>query len=184
MSRGQKLIIIHDVLYMKYVIEHKSCRQIAKELNTTHSAIIRHMKKHNILRRESPAHISKRYGSISYEDIKAFYMTRIRRHALELKLEYKITAEEIYKLFVKQEKRCALTGLPITLNKDASLDRIDSSCGYIINNVQWIHKKLQKMKQSLSNEDFIHWCSLVGKYYDTTTNPECNQQVQSEAAKS
>jgi hypothetical protein len=45
--------------------------------------------------------------------------------------------------------------------KNWSLDRIDSSLGYIEGNVQWIYKEIQFMKRVLSQEDFIGWCEKI-----------------------
>jgi hypothetical protein len=67
-----------------------------------------------------------------------------------------ITLEYIWDLLLEQNRKCALTGLPLTFAKDynkstldqtASLDRIDSSVGYIIGNVQWVHKEINKIKR-------------------------------------
>lgn len=77
-------------------------------------------------------------------------------------------------LYVKQGSRCALTGLPIgisnTIKGDwhgettASLDRIDSRKGYTRDNVQWVHKWINKMKWELDQEQFITLCEAVVKY--------------------
>ena len=48
-------------------------------------------------------------------------------------------------------------------NITASLDRIDSSKGYIEGNVQWVHKRVNLMKGNMSTENFIEWCNLVVK---------------------
>lgn len=85
---------------------------------------------------------------------------------------FSISIEEGWKLFEKQNKLCAMSGVPITFrtqkadspNQSASLDRIDSSKGYIPGNVQWIHKTLNKLKLAMPNDEFISWCKLVGKY--------------------
>lgn len=46
-------------------------------------------------------------------------------------------------------------------NWSASLDRIDSSKGYTPDNVQWIHKDVNKMKINLSHDRFIEMCEYV-----------------------
>ena len=78
-----------------------------------------------------------------------------------------ITIEDAWNLFVAQGYRCALTNLPITLGsmktKTASLDRIDSSRGYVKGNIQWVHKDINKMKNTFSQEYFIKMCKLVAK---------------------
>ena len=87
-------------------------------------------------------------------------------------LDFTITVEYIWDLFLKQNRRCALSGKPLTmwgkingkLAGNASLDRIDSSKGYVPNNVQWIDKKLQSVKTKLSDAEFIQICQDVTAY--------------------
>ena len=77
-------------------------------------------------------------------------------------------------LYREQSCRCALTGLPIgisnTIKGDwcgettASLDRIDSKKGYTKDNVQWVHKWINLMKQDLDQEEFITFCEAVTRY--------------------
>jgi len=43
----------------------------------------------------------------------------------------------------------------------ASLDRIDSSKGYIEGNVQWVHKMVNMSKQQYTQEEFINMCIAV-----------------------
>jgi uncharacterized membrane-anchored protein len=81
-----------------------------------------------------------------------------------------ISKDYILDLFKKQNKKCALSGLDLTLDYNlentASLDRIDSNEGYIKDNVQWIHKKINKMKMELDQQEFISFCKLI-----TQNNP-------------
>jgi len=87
-------------------------------------------------------------------------------------LDFTITIEYIWNLFLKQNRRCALSGKPLTmwgkidgkLAGNASLDRIDSSKGYVEGNVQWIDKKLQSVKTKLSDAEFIQICQDVTAY--------------------
>ena len=46
-------------------------------------------------------------------------------------------------------------------NRTASLDRIDSNKGYTIDNVQWVHKDINKMKMDLEEDVFIDNCKLI-----------------------
>lgn len=82
------------------------------------------------------------------------------------KLDMTITIEYIWDLYIKQDKKCALTDLPISiantnLYNSASLDRIDSSMGYIAGNVQWTHKHINLMKNKLTQAYFIELCKKV-----------------------
>lgn len=84
------------------------------------------------------------------------------------KIPFNITINEIWKLFLKQHRRCKLTGLEIQFpstdhNKDgtASLDRVDSSKGYTIDNVQWVHKDVNRMKLEFSTDKLFEYCKLI-----------------------
>lgn len=87
-----------------------------------------------------------------------------------------VTIEFLWDLFLLQDRKCALSGIPITLNprwsqqnkgrvtkiiQSASLDRIDNTKGYEITNVQWVHKDINLMKGSMREEVFINFCRLV-----------------------
>lgn len=79
-----------------------------------------------------------------------------------------ISISEAWDIFLKQNKKCALSGIELTFPvtyKDkswtASLDRIDSSKGYILGNVQWVHKDINIMKNKFSQEHFINMCKLI-----------------------
>jgi ribosomal protein L37AE/L43A len=77
-----------------------------------------------------------------------------------------LTIENIWDLYEKQDSVCALSGLPIGwsskgLTATASIDRIDSSEGYILENVQLVHKDINFMKQQFDQEYFINLCKEV-----------------------
>ena len=66
---------------------------------------------------------------------------------------------------IEQDFKCALTGwdidaMEVNVNT-ASLDRIDSSKGYIEGNVQWVHKMVNMSKQQYTQEEFIDMCTAV-----------------------
>lgn len=108
-------------------------------------------------------------------DLGKTYWSRIVKHAARRKLEFSIDMEYAWKLFQEQKGRCALTNESIHLDRSftqnthkrgthvhtASLDRIDSTKGYIPGNVQWVHKTINRMKSNLQEFDFIQWCSKV-----------------------
>lgn len=83
-------------------------------------------------------------------------------------LEFSISLEYAWDLFLRQNKKCALTNRDIFFSNNksqigstASLDRIDSSRGYIEGNVQWVHFKINIMKMDMSTKEFISFCSEV-----------------------
>lgn len=97
-------------------------------------------------------------------DIPYRYFKDIIRGAERRKLAITISIEYVSDLFIKQGGKCVLSGRPlvfgVTTNQEttASLDRINSSLGYVDGNVQWIHKKLNMIKKRKNDESFVVWC--------------------------
>jgi hypothetical protein len=99
------------------------------------------------------------------------YFCAIKGSANRRKIEFSISPEYIWNLFLEQNRKCALSGEFISFHicgnksttQTASLDRIDSSKGYIEGNVQWLHKSVNKMKWDLEQDFFIKMCKKVAK---------------------
>ena len=77
-------------------------------------------------------------------------------------------------MFKKQNKLCIISGVPLSFGRrkhssdtTASLDRIDSSKGYIEGNVQWVHKQINIMKNDMDDANFIKLCALITEYNKT-----------------
>lgn len=93
-------------------------------------------------------------------------------------LEFDITIEYAWDLFLKQDRRCALSGVILeftpleksTVRNTASLDRIDSSKNYTNDNIQWVHKKLNRMKVDMLDEEFVNWCHIISDYQRSKTD--------------
>ena len=84
--------------------------------------------------------------------------------------ELTLTIQEAWDLFLNQNRKCALSGIELIFPskwKDkswtASLDRIDSSKGYILGNVQWVHKDVNIMKNKFNQDYFTETCKLIYK---------------------
>lgn len=111
-------------------------------------------------------------GWKGYENIPRSFLTGYRAHARRRKIEFDLTIEQLNDLFIQQNGRCLFTGeklyFPIYKKSrgNASLDRIDSTKGYTINNVQWVQKNINLGKQQLSDNDFIELCQKVVLYHN------------------
>lgn len=96
--------------------------------------------------------------------------SRIQTSARLRDIEINISKSFIMDLFNKQGGRCALCGIDLIVSGKeltditASLDRIDSSRGYLEDNVQWVHKRINIMKGVLLDEEFIKFCHLVSEH--------------------
>lgn len=104
------------------------------------------------------------YGEIPH----SWWKRRIIKRAKDAKMINNISIEYGWELFLEQNKKCVYSGVELTFPTNgkyasgtASLDRIQSSLGYIKGNVQWVHKDINMMKQSLTDEEFIKWCHLI-----------------------
>lgn len=94
----------------------------------------------------------------------------IKKRKKVSELEFNITPEYLEKLYEEQNRKCAISGLSLELDitkaaikQNWSLDRIDSNKGYIEGNVQWVHKDINRMKQSYSNKYFKEMCCKVAE---------------------
>lgn len=110
-----------------------------------------------------PKHGWKGVGEMGKE-----HFNSIIRSAKKRNIEFNLTMEYIWNLFLKQNRQCALSGikiefaqLPISRNRTASLDRIDPNIGYIEGNVQWVHKDINITKLDYTQQEYIEICKLV-----------------------
>lgn len=104
-----------------------------------------------------------------YKCISGTFWINLKHSAKRRKIKVKITKKYAYQILEKQKFLCSLSGVPIqihTKNEEntASLDRINSSKGYVEGNVQWVHKKINRMKMDMSDEEFRGWCSRITTY--------------------
>jgi hypothetical protein len=108
--------------------------------------------------------LSERQSAYKQQDeyiFKKFIIyTKSRVKKCNKKLEHNITLEYIAKLYVDQDGNCAISGLPLD-EAVMSLDRIDSSLGYIEGNVQWVHFDINRMKSDFEQDYFIYLCKSV-----------------------
>lgn len=104
-----------------------------------------------------------------YEGLPSKIWSDIKNGAKKRNHEFLIDIKYGWNLFLKQDKKCALSGISIqfggrNIPTTASLDRIDSSKGYIEGNVQWTSKNINMAKQKLTNLEFINLCKLVMEF--------------------
>lgn len=106
-------------------------------------------------------------------EITKSFWTPIIKQAIRRGIPFTIDRNYAWNLYLKQNRKCKLTGIDINFSSNirderskhtCSLDRINSDKGYIEGNVQWVHKIINIMKNKLSQTDFITWCGLVHNY--------------------
>lgn len=120
--------------------------------------------------------------NIGFEEISGGYLCHVKHHAINRGLEYNISSQDAWNQFVKQNYRCVFSGIRLIHKKyiktknhksiyndgdwNASLDRINNDFGYTIDNIQWIHKDIQKIRWDYDIDEFLYWCKLVAENAD------------------
>lgn len=146
-------------LFLKQNYSERGARFCAEKLN---KSVIQ------IYHRVKELKLTKIRKNKKYQDIHATFINAVLRRAKEDGREADIDAQFVWDLYLKQNKKCALTGWNIkfsTSNKEntCSLDRIDSSKGYTTDNVQLTHKAANRCKLDNTEEFFYKLCSAIVK---------------------
>lgn len=117
--------------------------------------------------------IGNAHNRDSVGEITRSFWTPIVKQARRRGIPFEISREFAWNLYLRQYRRCALTGEPISFSTNirdqrgkqtASLDRTDNALGYIETNVQWVHKRVNIMKNTMSNSELLEWCAKVHEW--------------------
>lgn len=144
------------------------------------------------LRREKVRTRNKR-NSTKVGELTLSYFNQVKRNASKRGLVFDVTMEQIWNLFVSQKSKCKLSGMEISFQSSdedsetyrvgrkhtASLDRIDSNFGYVMGNVQWVHRDINIMKNNFDESYFKQLCQLVSESENEyeCTKPKCREHV-------
>jgi hypothetical protein len=140
---------------------------------------------HNVRRKNTQSCGCKR-NYRCMKDVSYQYYQKIEMRAKNKHIKFNLTIVFLQNLLEQQDYKCALSGLPIILSRTfdptrkkyteqtGSLDRIDSKRGYTTDNVQWVHKDVNKMKMDLSQDRFIHICYKISKIHKDNNNVDNN----------
>ncbi len=103
-------------------------------------------------------------------EISGTYWHDISRNAKFRAIPFAIAIEEAWQLYLKQNKKCALTGEMLNFytkrkkdikSQTASLDRIDNTKPYTCSNCCWVHKRINKLKNDFSIEELLYWTKKI-----------------------
>lgn len=113
-----------------------------------------------------------------FEEISGEYLSRVERNARIRNLVFSVSPQELWDKFVAQGKRCALSGAVITFSPNpkthsqtASLDRIDSKKDYTKDNIQWVHKTVNRLKMAFPESEFLEWVGKISNHQKKLKTP-------------
>ena len=102
--------------------------------------------------------------------------TQLRSKRLKQRIPVTIDYNYILNLYYKQDGRCALSGVKLTHlssnilkmfdrnPNNISIDRKDTTKGYISGNIQLVCKRVNIMKHSLTDKQFKVWIKKISKH--------------------
>ena len=94
------------------------------------------------------------------------WFKKFEKNAKKGKIDFEISIDDVLKVYLDQGKVCSLSGIPIGWTRmekthNISIDRIDSDKGYTTDNIQLVYPKINMMKFTYSQDEFIDLCRLV-----------------------
>lgn len=124
--------------------------------------------------------LSKGHGQIS-----GAYWRKTFKQARKRNIVFDVSLLDVWRVYEKQKGLCALSGIKLKFvsnydkyyDQTASLDRINAVYGYVMGNIRWIHKTINKMKSNIDDKEFIMWCNKV-------INPSLNINILKESLSS
>jgi hypothetical protein len=169
-------ILTKEFLEREHIQNKKSLNKISKEIGCCHKSVAIYLNLHKLehLPPYNGLKNKEHRGWSGYEDISRTYWNNVKTGARNRSIPFNLKIEQIWELYLKQNKKCSLSGLDIgfeaSKSNTASLDRIDSKKGYEIDNVQWVHKYINQMKWDMSQEHFIEMCEIISNFQKEKKN--------------
>jgi hypothetical protein len=158
----------------------KSYKEIAEELNIPHSALYKMWNGEIVEKaraRRGDIHFCSRYcwHLHSRNSLDGWAKTAKRRVAYRAKgkgWKSEVTKDILMCMWEDQQGLCSITGIPMSFMMGdgapnpyiASVDRIDSSLGYTLDNIHLVCYQVNMMKSNLSVDELKAWChKIIGR---------------------
>ena len=94
-------------------------------------------------------------------DLALSQYTRLKKSAEKRNYEFSVSIEYLWNLYLSQDRKCGITGDSIPNIREVSLDRIDSTLGYIEGNVQWVTYRANVSKHTMTMNELYKFCKKV-----------------------
>ena len=122
-----------------------------------------------------------------YKENPKYQFTYYLRNCKKRYKECSITLDDLYEQWQKQNGICPYSGIKLKIatytknHKDpiyaASIDRIDSTKGYIPGNIQFVSTCLNYLKNTMSDSDTRFVCKCIAEHFysDRTISLSCSE---------
>ncbi len=114
---------------------------------------------------------AKKYSTI--EGRISTFLRTCKISAKKRKQKCSLTKQMLINLWAKQGGRCFYSGIEMTTqpaeNRSVSIERSDSSIGYIEENTVFVCNAINRMKSDLSLKDFLAMCKAVSEYQSASS---------------
>ena len=132
---------------------------IAETLGKTRDAVLVHSGRLGLSRNQKPF----------VGDFPRHVWNNTKKRARVDEIEINISEEYLNRLLVEQDYFCALSGTKLTPSSDTklntvSVDRVDSSVGYLEGNIQIVHRTFNVLKWNHNERDLIEMCEMVASH--------------------
>lgn len=113
---------------------------------------------------------SRRNIDPSLKGLSSIWLSSIKNYSkrgLYRTLPIEITLNDLLDQLELQNFKCPYTGIVLNVlhlskeESNASVDRIDSQKGYTKDNIQWVYKKINRMKNSMPEGEFLDICKQI-----------------------
>lgn len=105
----------------------------------------------------------------------SYCLQHAKGHAIRDGRDFEIDKYILHDQFIAQSGCCNLSGVPLVFGKTrlqqnkggntASIDRVDSRLGYLRDNIQWLHKKVNvDLKKDKSDDELIWWARRIAEH--------------------
>lgn len=161
----KKTILQNEIEKLKreYIVNNKTLKQTCDDNNWSYHSVLKTLSRLNIKKEFNLAY--HRCNWKGYNEIPQTFIGNIKRNAKHRNIIFNITIEDIWNLYIKQNRKCALSGLEVKFQpQTASVDRINNSLGYCFDNIQLLHKDVNIMKWKYDQSQFINWCNKISKF--------------------
>jgi hypothetical protein len=96
--------------------------------------------------------------------LRASFVHKYKTGAETRGIEWNVSFDYLAQLLIDQDFQCALSGEDLDameVSNNCSLDRIDSSEGYVEGNLQWVTSMVNMCKQGYTQDEFINMCKQI-----------------------